>query len=69
MAKWIHTGGGCLLTGAGDFPCDDVYENEETTDIVVFETTQEAHLNMPSDVTDLELLKKMPGVKVVRDDA
>lgn len=59
---WTHEGGGCLLQGGGNYPCDDTYRNGTTGEEVTFRTTQEAHFSMPSRARSLAEVARIPGV-------
>ncbi len=59
---WKHSGGGCMMGDAGEFPCDDSYRNIDTNETVTFETTREAHFKMPHEVEKLSELSTLEGV-------
>jgi len=62
LDAWIHTGGGCFVGGGKQFPCDDDFENEETGEVVNFQTTKDRHFNMPERVEVLEEILVLNGV-------
>jgi len=66
---WEHVGGGCCLECEANFPCDDEYEETETSETLTsnparvrFYTTMEAHPAMPRVVETLMELWNREGV-------
>lgn len=61
--SWNHIGGGCLLVGGKNFPCDDEYENSETGERVRLYTTMDAHFDMPRVASTISELQVREGVQ------
>ncbi len=47
---WTHIGGGCVLVGKLEYPCDDTFENLKTGRLAEFSTTLEAHQSIPHEL-------------------
>lgn len=60
---WKNIGGGCGVSCRGNYPCDDMYQNEETGERVVLYSTMEAHFALPATVDDPETLRQRDGVQ------
>ena len=62
---WTHIGGGCVLVGKLEYPCDDTFENLKTGQLAEFSTTLEAHQSIPHELRTLAQVTRRKGVKLL----
>ena len=63
---WEHIGGGCSVdhSNKSKYPCDNIYENQQTKKTVTVFSTIETHFTMPEAINSIEELLKLEGTSL-----